>query len=450
MTTRYSFLAAACVAAACVVPAHAALQAQSAADDSRPITLESAVDAAQRSLPAAVQARGALRSASAARRSAIGAFLPSLSLSAGTGRTQGATFFQGNLVPLGNNPWNYSNGLNSNLELFDGGRRLYELRRTEAQIDAADVSGIATRFDIALQVKQQYFAVLAARESEAAARAQLQEAEAQLQASIARVGAGAATKSDSLRSIIQVGNARLAILTAENNLRAANASLTRLVGSDQPLTAEPSDTAVVPDEGLLPDLLTLERMAAAGPAVVAADANFVAAQAGRRVARTQWMPTISMSMSYGLNAASQTFSGGNLLLFGEAAANRTTFNFNLLFPLFNGFNREAQQVNASVALDNAEAQSRDALLLSRQNLTQQRNALLAAGARVDVQLASVEASEEDLRVQQQRYQLGASTSLDLLTSQTQLNAARIALIQARLDARVAKAQIEALIGQALP
>jgi outer membrane protein len=52
-------------------------------------------------------------------------------------------------------------------------------------------------------------------------------------------------------------------------------------------------------------------------------------------------------------------------------------------------------------------------------------------------------------VQRQRYQLGASTLLDLLTSQTQLAQARAQLIQARYDARVAKAQIEALIGQDL-
>lgn len=448
MTTRIIF-AAACAAVVFSTPV-APLFSQGAAVEPRPIALESAVAAAQRNQPAAVQARGSLRTASAARRSAIGAFLPSLSLSMGTGYTQGATFFQGNLVPLGNNPWNYSNGLNSSLELFDGGRRLHELRRTNAQLDAADVSSIATRYDIALQVKQQYYAVLAARESEGAARAQLQEAEAQLQASIARVGAGAATKSDSLRSIIQVGNAQLAILTAENNLRVANAALTRLVGSDSPVTAEPSDTAGVPDDARLPDLASLERMAASGPAVVAAEANMVAARAGRSAVRTQYIPTISMSFGYGLNAASQAFTGGNLLLFGEEAANRQTFNFNLSFPLFNGFNREAQQVNAGVAFDNAQAQARDAMLASRQNLTQQLNALQAAAARVQVQLASIEAAEEDLRVQQQRYQLGASTSLDLLTSQTQLNAARIALIQARLDARVAKAQIEALIGQDLP
>jgi outer membrane protein len=52
-------------------------------------------------------------------------------------------------------------------------------------------------------------------------------------------------------------------------------------------------------------------------------------------------------------------------------------------------------------------------------------------------------------VQQQRYSLGASTLLDLLTSQLTLNQARASLIQARFEARVARAQIEALIGREL-
>jgi len=69
--------------------------------------------------------------------------------------------------------------------------------------------------------------------------------------------------------------------------------------------------------------------------------------------------------------------------------------------------------------------------------------------RVQIQLASVEAAEEDLRVQQRRYELGASTFLDVLNSQVTLNQARSALIQARFDARVAKAQIETLTGKDL-
>jgi outer membrane protein len=449
VTIRFASRAAALVAAVLSLPAARSLDAQ-AADDARPITLETAVAAAQRSLPGAVQARGSLRNAAAARRSALGAFLPSLNMNMGTGRTQGAIFFQGNLVPLTGNPWNYSNGLSSSLELFDGGRRLHELRQSGAQVEAAEASVVAARYDIALQVKQQYFAVLAARESESAARAQLEQAQAQLQASIARVGAGAATKSDSLRSIIQVGNAQLAVLSAQNDLRVANAALTRLVSSDAPVTAMPSDTAAVPDDAALPDAEALERMAMRGPAVEAALANLTSARMARRGTRTQYMPTISMSFNYGLNSASQQFASNNLLLFGERAATRQTYNFNLQFPLFNGFTREQQQVSANVALDNAEAAARDAQLQTRQTLQQQLRALETATARVQVQLASIAAAEEDLRVQQQRYQLGASTVLDLLTSQSQLNTARTALIQARLDARIAKAQLEALLGQDLP
>ena len=98
----------------------------------------------------------------------------------------------------------------------------------------------------------------------------------------------------------------------------------------------------------------------------------------------------------------------------------------------------------------AEAQLRDARFLARQNLIQQLGALRTAEERIRIQQASVAAAQEDLRVQQQRYNLGASTLLDLLASQTTLDAARAALIQARQDYRVARAQIEAIIGRDLP
>ena len=92
---------------------------------------------------------------------------------------------------------------------------------------------------------------------------------------------------------------------------------------------------------------------------------------------------------------------------------------------------------------------RDAQFLATQNLVQYLGNLKTAEQRIRIQVASVAAAEEDLRVQQQRYSLGASTLLDLLTSQSALDASRQALIQARLDARVAKAQIEALVGRDL-
>ncbi len=417
------------------------------ADDARPISLREAVERAQRNAPATVQARGAERTASAQRRAAYGTYLPNLNLSAGTGYTRGVQFFQGNLVPLVGNPWNYNNGVGANLELFDAGRRVHELSRARAQQDAAEAGVVSARFDVALQVKQQFYAALAARESQAAARAQLEQAEQQLKASVARLAAGVATKSDSLRSAIQVGNAQLALLTAENDLRVANAALTRLVGSAVAVTATPEDTGALP--GPLPAEADLERYLAGGPAVLAAEANLAAARASRRAQRTQYLPTLSMSFNYSTNQASPQFSSGNLVLLGGDNPNRRTVNFNFSYPLFNGFAREQQTVQASVAYDNAEAALRDARLAARQTLTQLLRADANATARVQVQLQAIAAAEEDLRVQQQRYALGASTLLDLLASQTQLNQARQALIQARFDARLARAQLEALIGREL-
>ena len=74
---------------------------------------------------------------------------------------------------------------------------------------------------------------------------------------------------------------------------------------------------------------------------------------------------------------------------------------------------------------------------------------VGASQRVAVQVASVAAAQEDVRVQQQRYNIGASTLLDLITSQVALATAEQALIQARYDYRIARAQLEALIGRDL-
>ena len=429
----------------------APLRAQGSAsdDDARPVTLREAIDLAARNSPAAVQAHGLDRTAAAARRQALGAFVPNVNLTAGSGRTQGTTInnFNGQLTTLSGNPWSYNNGLGLSVDLFDGGRRFSEVNRIRATADVADVAAISARFDASLQIKQQFYAALAARESAAAAAAQLEQAGQQLKASSARVAAGVATKSDSLRSAIQVGNARLAVLTAENDLRVANAALTRVAGSTTTITASPTDSLDTPL--MLPTEAELASLVVAGPAVKLAESNVAVARAAKRTQKSTYLPTLSMSYNYAFSQNSRGFTGGNLLLIGGNHASRQTLNFNIAYQLYNGFSREAQTVNLDVALANAEAQLRDARLAGRQNLTSFLRLLQNAQARVQVQLAAIAAAEEDLRVQQQRYALGASTLLDLLTSQTQLNQARQALIQARFDGRVARAQLSSLLGREL-
>ena len=411
----------------------------------RPIALRDAVSLAEQHGLAAIQARGQIRAAESGVRSAKGALLPSLNISLGQVNQSGQRLdAQGRLVPyLAPQPWTYSTGLASTLNLFDGGRRLNEVKRARYEVGAAEANEVTQKYNVALQVKTQYYTILAAREAEAAAQAQLQQAQQQLTASIARTRAGVATLSDSLRSVISVGNAQLALITARNNLRVGSAALTRLVGAESLITAQPSDTL---DRGLAPmDSASLAALLDEGPLVRQAEAQLASARAAVRSSKTSYLPTVDLTYSRSGNGFNSTYGFS-----GDPLAYTNNFSVRLAYALFNNFQREDALTRASVQSDLAEATVRDARLGAQQTLAQQLGAVRTAQQRIVIQQASVDAAREDLRVQQQRYALGASTLLDVLTSQSTLDAARAALIQARLDIRVARAQLEALVGRDLP
>ena len=425
----------------------AALAAQAVPDTlaARPIALRDAVALAAQNGLVAIQARGQIRTAESSVRAAKGALLPNLTISLGQVNQSGERLdAQGRLVPyLAPQPWTYSTGLNSSINLFDGGRRFNEVKRTRYDVGAAEANEVTQKYSLALQVKTQYYAILAAREAESAAQAQLQQAEEQLKTSIVRTRAGVATLSDSLRSVIAVGNGQLALITARNTVRVASAALTRLVGSETLVTAMPSDTL---DRGMAPvDSAALATLLDDGPVVRQTEAQLASARAAVKSAKTPYLPSVDLNYSRSGNGFSNTYG-----VSGQPLAYTNNFNLRLSYTLFNNFQREDALTRAEVQADLVQAQVRDVKLAAQQTLVQQLAALRSAQQRIVIQQASLDASKEDLRVQQQRYALGASTLLDVLTSQTTLDGARSALIQARQDVRVARAQLEALVGRDLP
>ncbi|MCU0622587.1 MAG: TolC family protein [Gemmatimonadaceae bacterium] len=409
----------------------------------RPLRLDEALRLAERNAPSIVQAFGQVRSGAAQTRSAMAAFLPTASITASnteqspaSPRVNPAT---GELIA---GRWAITQGYAVGVQLFNGFQRLNRLRSARAGETVADAGHTAQRFAIALQVKQQFFASLAARESEAVAQAQVAQAEQQLTLAVARVLAQTATRSDSLRARIQLGTARVALLQAQNDRAIADAALQRLVGLDAPVTASaeglPEETAAVPDSA------TLARVEADAPTVRSALAQVGLARADQRTARGQYWPTLSLNWNRNRAGPANTFS-----IMPDRFAYAGSLRFGLNIPLFDQLQREQAQVQAAIGLDNAEAQLRDARLAARQTAAQALAALGTARAQFTLQGEAVLAAEEDLRVQQERYQLGVATMLDVLTSQSALVQARAALVQARFSARVARAQLEALAGRLL-
>jgi outer membrane protein len=416
-----------------------------APDSARKISLYEAIRMAQQNSPQAIQAEGTERTSKAARVSAIGAILPSATLSAGRviqfGGGQTRINQNGEQVAITSAPTN-STGLSLGMMLFDGGQRLYDLRTAKFNIVAAEANRVAVKYNVALQVKQQYYAVLAAIESRDAAELQMAQAQEQFKTSVAKVRAGVATRSDSLRGVVQIGNAQLALITAQTNKEAADAALTRLVGSEVPVTVDPA--SIQENMAALPDSAELAALAKRGPAVEQAQAVVDAAEEATKASKATYLPSLSANYSRTGSGIDPRFGLGT-----DPFSYNGRLTFSLSYPVFNNFLREAQVVQARVAEVNAQAALRDSQLAAQQSLTQYIGALRGASQRVAVQVATVAAAEEDVRVQQQRYNIGASVLLDLITSQAALATAEQALIQARYDYRIARAQLEALIGRDL-
>lgn len=425
-----------------------AVDTTTAAVGARPITLDQAIAAARHNAPGPIAARGAVRSNEAARRAAVGAFIPSLNVSAGASRPYGGrqqfTNNTGTVITTNAGQWTYSNGFSVSTDLFNP-QNIPNLHAARAEVNAARAAEVAQNYATSLDVATQYYGALSARESEQAALAQLAQAEEQLAASVRRVRAGAATRSDSLRSFVDLATARIALLTAHTNLRSANAALSRLVGSPDVVTAMPEDSNDVVMLGRPAlDSATVVQLALAGPDVAQARASLTAAQARRSAARASYLPSVGAGYSRSGNGAARFGFGDDPYSYSGQ------LSVSLSYPVFNGFSRESQNVQAQVAATNAEASLRDAERNARQLGVQYWDELRTAREQMIAQQAAVIAAEEDLRVQRARYDLGVSTLLDVLTSQTQLNQARVNVIAARFNLRLARVRIESLIGRDVP
>jgi outer membrane protein len=424
----------------------------------RRIRLSEAVAAARRLSLQAVQAENQIATARTEERAAYASFLPNVTVNVSSGYTNsfgsagggggGGSVGAGTTDPAqigggggGSNPWRTSTSVTASLTVFDGGRRIFETRAARADLAAAESGQTAQAFNTSLSVTQAFYDGLAAREALDAAQAELVLADSTQRLANLRLRVRMVTLSDSLRAAIQVAQARVAVATALTNLANANAALSRFTGSTDVVTADPADTI---GRGVIRlDTAVLRRLAEGSPAVRQAAEQQRAAAEQQRAARAAFLPQVD---------ASYTFSGSGvdpLLGVANPYAYGNRLNLSISLPILDQFQRQGALSRAQIAAQNAGAGAYDVRLASRQQLTQGIGAVQLAETRITQQTAAVRAAQEDIRVQLDRYRLGEATIVDVLTSESALTTAQTALIQARFDFRVARAQIEAVIGRPL-
>jgi len=402
------------------------------------VSLAEAVRRALDVQPAVIQARGAVRTASANERAAWGAYLPTITTSGSANRTNAAgvdlTTGRPVIVP---GEYRYSVGLSASLDLFTGFKRGAMRRAASARTDAADAGFVNQRYQVSAATAQLFYTSLANEELVRVAESQLERAQEQLQIAVNKFQAGAATRSDTLTATVDLGNARLALLQAQANLATSQANLARQIGADQPVRAVPDTAFPSPPDTAALRADVIDR----SPQVQQAEAQAKAAGADVTAARSQYWPTLRVSYN-------DTRQGPALRSFPQFDET-FRWTFGLSWLLFDGFSREASQASASVQRDVAQASAADTRRQLGADLTQQLAALFTAYAQIGITGTNVAAATEARRVTQERYRLGAGTLLDLLTAEANLTQAEVNQVQARYNYLIARAQVEAVVGHAL-
>ncbi len=400
------------------------------------VTLDEAMSLAMRYSPAIIQAEGDIRVAQATKRETISDWLPRLTGSSGWSINSSERFDPTNQITVSGSATSINGSLNASYTVFDGFRRNAQSKARGANLTSAEASYTSQEFQIALQTKQAFFNALAADELVRVSETRIVRAVRQLQTTRDRLAAGSAIRSDTLQSFVEWANARLQLINSQTQRATASANLARLIGFD-------GDVRAVGDESIafIADLDTAAIRVEAlthGPTIeqITAAARSADAQVG--VSRSAYFP--SVTASYSRSLAGQDFDNLRSSWSGRVG---------LSWQIFQGFSRETGMARSAAAQDAAHARIDDTRRQVNAQLTQQFASLQSAAIRIQIAEASLAAATEDLRVQQERYRLGAATILEVMQSQISVDQSEVDGVQARLDYLLARAEIEAIVGRTI-
>jgi len=326
---------------------------------------------------------------------------------------------------------NYNLGANSNITLFDGLANIATLNRSENTVEAVRLSIESKKQEVVFQTISLYYSIVESEQLLKVREEDVKQQQKNLETISERNRLGSVTKADVYQQQVQLGNAELEVIRAKNVLENAKSNLLYYLGIDvledytyttaltnRELTI--LDTDISTDFNRLAELVNdaLKSRTDYQAQLLTLNSyndNITIAQSGH-------LPKLTGSLGY--NAPANTL--GNLF-------NSHNFNAGLTIslPIFQGFSVSNAVQSAEVDAMNYESQVKDSERLIKQNLQKSFLDLDAAKKGIIVTEKNVEAAGENLKIEQEKYNLGAGKLLDVLIANTSYQNAKTNYINAQ-------------------
>jgi outer membrane protein TolC len=254
---------------------------------------------------------------------------------------------------------------------------------------------------------------------------------------------GSAARADVLKSQVQLDNTRLTLVKAQQFVRQSQVDLEWAMNLESPTPFEIDTTLLA-----LP-MKTTTFEAERDYALVHRQ-NLLAYREGelgadRRVwvARGSLLPTVDFRYSLGYDKTSSAYR------FGAATNSSRQWAVVANWNLWDRYLNYAQIGQAKANLRIANYERRQAELDAIREVRRLVNSMDEARERLDVSRQSVASAQEDLRLAQERFRVGAGTILDTITAESNLTSARANEVQARVDYLIARASLARATGRPL-
>jgi TolC family type I secretion outer membrane protein len=403
------------------------------------LSIPEAIELAWKNNIQSIRQENSLRTSEAQKVGTRATYLPSVSWSASWARSSPVqlAFINDELVQLKNS---YRFQLQASQEIFNGFRYVHAPRAGAASVRASEYQLRSTRQQVALDTKRGCYDLIKAQMLADVQRRAVKRSEEQLETSKARYELGSASMSDFLKSKVQLGNDSLQLITDENAVLVARATLNDQLGL--PVNRPTEVDAKLEFEPF--PLPGTEAMAAAietHPDVLNATALEEAARHDVGSARSAQYPTVSAFASYSYSTAFFPESFDEI-----TKADNASFGLAFDMTLFSGFSTTSQIRQAKVRRHTAEAELVQARRTVSLAITTAALGVDEARKRYQVSEEQVRSAQEDLNIAQEKYNLGAATILDILNAQVSLSQAETGKVQAVFDYNLAVASLEKAMG----
>ncbi len=334
-------------------------------------------------------------------------------------------------------------GVSASMELFSGLRRPAQVRAAELNLQAATLRLQKAQQEISLAVAQYFYNLLYQQELERVARQQVSLTGQLINKAQAMVGSGKWSQAQLSELETQWAHEKLNLKETENKTQLARFDLMQLLNlpaNHPPLSIEApnvTDMLLSARGKLTAQTDASEKAVALHPAIRAAALQTESARQEINIARSGYMPSVTLSAGYNNSYFYQLDKEYRLLNipFGDQLKNngRYSVSLSVSIPIFSRFEtrnavRSAQQRVLLSQLDEQQAQR----TISREIRLALLNAQ-AAESKIEVAQTAVKQASEALQFAQSGMEAGRISTYDFAQAKSKLYTAQVEELQALYD-----------------